>query len=155
MRLRTLFLWLTIPAANLAHQVTPQRAVFGDWRVTGSSCPAQGCAFTHAQADAWRGQLAFYSDSVVRIGGTVCRAPRYEVGYWPATGIYGGSRLKDFGIRGDSALIVEVGCPAQSGREPDHRWEVWGAFVLVKDSDHLLVLWEGVFFELTRTRGAA
>lgn len=155
MRIGFLLLCLSIPAASLARQVSPERSVFGHWRVSGSSCSAQGCALTRAQADAWRGRPALYSDSLVRIGGTVCRRPRYNVAYWPSTGVYGGSRLEDFGIRGDSALVVQVECPAKPRSEPDPRWQVWGAFLLVKDSDHLLVLWEGVFFELTRERGAA
>jgi hypothetical protein len=32
----------------------------------------------------------------------------------------------------------------------DPRWQVPGAFLIVKDRDHLLTVWEGVFFELTR-----
>jgi hypothetical protein len=155
MRIRTLLLALSTLAANMTRQVAPERAVFGHWSVTGWSCPAQGCALARAQAAAFRGRPAFYSDSLVRIGGTVCRGPRYNIGYWPATGLYGGSRLRDFGIRADSALVVEVGCAAQPHSGSDPRWQVWGAFLIIKDSEHLLVVWEGVFFELTLTRGAA
>jgi hypothetical protein len=155
MRIRALLLVLSILAAIMTRQVTPERAVFGHWSVTGWSCPVQGCALAPAQASAFRGRRAFYSDSLVRIGGTVCRGPRYNVDYWPATGLYGGSRLKDFGIRADSALVVEVGCAPQVHSKLDPRWQVWGAFVIIKDSEHLLVVWEGVFFELTLAHGAA
>jgi hypothetical protein len=154
MRIRAPLLGLSILAANVTSQVAPERAVFGHWRVTGWSCPAQGCALARAQAAAFRGRPAFYSDSLVRISGTVCREPRYKIGYWPATGFYGGSRLKNFGIRADSALVVEVGCAAKPDSRSDPRWQVWGAFLIVKDAEHVLVVWEGVFFELTLTRGA-
>src|SRR6266536_1193968 len=148
MCLRLLLLGLTILATH-TRQVASERAVFGRWRVTASICPTQ-CAISRAQAAAWRGRFALYSDSLVRIGAASCRSPRYNVGYWPATGIYGGARLKDFGIHADSALVVEVRCPSQPHSGSDPRWPVWGGFLIVKNSEHVLVVWEAVFFELTR-----
>jgi hypothetical protein len=72
------------------------------------------------------------------------------VGHWPANGRYGGASLADIGVTGDSVLVIEVQCPAQRRAGSDPRWQVAGAFLIVKDRDHLLTVWEGVFFELTR-----
>jgi hypothetical protein len=47
-------------------------------------------------------------------------------------------------------MVIDVECPSQRQPGPDPRWQVPGAFLVVKDRDHLLTVWEGVFFELTR-----
>ena len=112
-------------------------------------CPTE-CAISPAEADAWRGRTATYENSLVRFAENSCRDPRYNAGYWPATGIYGGAHLTDLGITADSALVIDLECPTQPRTGSDPRWQVPGAFLLVKDRDHLLAIWEGVFFELTR-----
>ena len=137
-------------AACVTQRARPEQAAFGSWRVTGSMCPAE-CAISRAEADAWRGRIATYENSLVRFAENSCKGPRYNVGYWPATGLYGGARLTDWGITADSALVIDLECPTQPRTGADARWQVPGAFLLVKDRDHLLAVWEGVFFELTRT----
>jgi hypothetical protein len=105
---------------------------------------------SRAEAGRWWGRIATYGDSLARFAEHRCARPRYMVGYWPASGVYGGARLRDLGIAGDSAMVVDVECPAQPQVGPDPRWEVPGAFLIVRDAGHLLMLWEGVYFELTR-----
>jgi hypothetical protein len=55
-----------------------------------------------------------------------------------------------WGITADSALVIDLDCPTQPRIGSDPRWQVPGSFLIVKDRDHLLAVWEGVFFELTR-----
>jgi hypothetical protein len=133
----------------VAGSAAGQRAIFGQWRVTSSWCPAQ-CAMTRAEAAAWRGHIATYSDTLARFAEHRCERPRYLVGYWPASGVYGGAHLRDLGIAGDSAMVVEVRCPAQAQGEADPRWQVPGAFLVVKDPAHLWMVWGGVYFQLTQ-----
>jgi hypothetical protein len=140
---------LTILAACVTQGASPERAAFGNWRVSSSMCPSE-CAMSPAEASAWRGRSATYENSVARFAGNSCQHPRYNVDHWPANGRYGGTRLADVGVTGDSALVIEVQCPSQSQTRSDPRWQVPGAFLIVKDHNHLLAIWEGVFFELTR-----
>jgi hypothetical protein len=98
----------------------------------------------------WRNRVATYDDTLARFAEHACRQPRYTIGFWPASGVYGGARLRDLGIAGDSAMVVDVQCPAQAQGRPDPRWQAPGGFLIVKDPDHLLVVWEGRYFELTR-----
>lgn len=149
MHTKTPILALTFFAACVTQRAKPEQTAFGNWRVTGSRCPTE-CAMSRPEADAWRGRTATYEDSAVRFADTSCKGPRYSVGYWPATGLYGGARLADLGVTADSVLVIEVRCPAQRRTGSDPRWQVPGSFLLVKDRDHLLAIWEGVFFELTR-----
>jgi hypothetical protein len=146
---RSAILALALFAACATRQPKPERIAFGMWRVTGSMCPGE-CAIHRAEADTWRGRTASYEDSVARFADKSCERPRYNVSYWPATGLYGGARLTDLGVTADSALVIEVRCPSQPPTGPDPRWPVPGSFLLVKDRDHLLMVWEGVFFELMR-----
>lgn len=127
----------------------PEQVAFGEWRVTGSFCPSE-CAMGAADAAAWRERTATYGDSLVRFADVACRSPRYGVAYWPADGQYGGARLADMGITGDSALVIEVRCGDQPQVGSDPRWQVPGAFLIVKNQDHVLTPWDGIFFELTR-----
>ena len=141
---------LCLSATAMSGQSAPERAIFGHWRVSASRCPTE-CAVGAAEARAWFGRQVVYGDSLVRAGGSSCADPRYGIGYWPANGRYGGARLSDFGIRADSAMVVDVRCPSRTRRgSADPRWPVWGAFVVVKDRDHLFVIWESRWFALTR-----
>ena len=139
----------TVSAAGLRQGAPPEHAAFGTWRVTGSICPTN-CAMSRTEADAWRGRTARYQPSLARFAHHSCWSPRYSAGYWTADGRYGGARLWQFGVTGDSVLVIEVQCRDQRQVGLDPRWQVPGAFLIVKDRDHLLMVWEGVFFELTR-----
>lgn len=140
---------LMISAASTPQGAELEHAAFGTWRVTGWNCPTD-CAMTPAEADAWRGRTATYRHSLARFADHSCKDPRYSTGYWPADGRYGGASLLQLGVTGDSALVIEVQCKSRRRAGSDPRWQAPGAFLIVKDRDHLLMVWEGVFFELTR-----
>ena len=142
---------LALTACTPSHD-KPEQAVFGTWRVSGSLCPGE-CALTQPAADAWRGRTASYLDTIAGFPDNSCTNPRYNIGHWTAEGRYGGVRLIDLGIKEDSALVVEIRCPTKPAIGNDVRWQAPGAFLLLKDHNHLFAIWEGVFFELTRTSG--
>lgn len=144
-----LLLLLSVALNVMPAQATPERAVFGRWHVTGVLCPA-GCGIGQTAADAWRGRSGQYSDTLARFHDSSCRKPRYATGYWPASGSYGGARLTELGISADSVLVVEVRCPSAPHRGSDPRWQAPGAFLVVTSRDRLLLVWQGVFFELSR-----
>lgn len=139
---------LAIMATCVPAPGTAQRAVYGQWQVTGAKCPTE-CTLGQAELASWQGRIATYSDTLAGFAGHVCRSPRYAPGFWPGSGLYGGARLVDLGIAGDSVMVVEVRCLAEPQAGADPRWRAPGAFLIVKDSGHLLMVWEGVYFELT------
>lgn len=145
---RAIISLVAISAACVSTAVA-QPAVFGRWRVTRSLCPSE-CALSRTEAASWRGRSATYSATLARFAAHSCRRPHYTVGYWPASGRYGGARLSDLGIAADSAMVVEVQCPAQPQSGGESRWQAPGGFLIVKDPDHVLLVWEGTYFELTR-----
>jgi hypothetical protein len=140
---------LAITAACVTGRADAQHLVFGQWRVTASSCAPGGCALSRAEAESWRGRAAIYSDTLAQLAEHSCTRPRYTVQYWPAGGMYGGASFATLGLAGDSAMVVDIGCPLQPPTGLRGEWAVPGAFLIVKDRDHLLTIWEGVFFELT------
>lgn len=146
---RNVVIVLAICAGCMRHGAEPEQAAFGTWRVTGSICPTD-CAINPSEARAWRGRTATYQNSLARFADDSCQSPRYSTGHWPAEGRYGGASLAQLGVSGDSALVIEIQCKTQHRVGSDPRWQVPGAFLIVKDHDHLLTVWEGVFFELTR-----
>jgi hypothetical protein len=119
---RDLITVLAITATCVTKPAAAQHAVFGQWRVTRSICPAE-CALSRGEVESWRGRSATYDDSLARFAEHVCRRPRYVIGFWPASGVYGGRRLGDLGIGGDSAMVVEVQCPTQPQVGEDLRWD--------------------------------
>jgi hypothetical protein len=145
---------LVITTACVVAPLTAQGSIFGHWQVTGSLCPAE-CRMSQKERESWRGRGATYGDTLARFADHACQHPRYVVGYWPASGVYGGAHLKDLGIAADSAMVVDVQCPGEPQARLDPRWRVPGAFLIVRDHDHLLAVWEGAFFELTRQKRAA
>ena len=150
MRALSSLLLVCVAAVAAPCQRAPESVIFGRWRVAGSRCPT-ACAIGAAAARRWLGRQVVYGDTLVRAGDGVCHDPRYGVAYWPSNGRYGGARLSDFGIVADSAMVVEIRCPSQTRPGvSDPRWPVWGAFAVVKDSDHLFVIWESRWFALTR-----
>ena len=146
--MRTGFL-IGLLAVTAACSPPAQDAVFGQWRVTGTIYIGES-AMSRAEAESWRGRVASYGKTHAQFAEHACDRPRYGVGYWPASGLYGGARLRDLGIADDSAMVVEVRCPTQPQTGSDPRWQVPGAFLIVKDRDHLLMVWQGLYFELTR-----
>ncbi len=141
---------LIFVVAHFTQPDAPQHVVFGHWHVTKATCPSK-CALTRRQSDSWRGRSASYDELAARFGRAKCERPYYRVSYWPASGVYGGARLIDFGIRADSAQVVDIECPSQRHPPSDPRWQVPGGFLIVKDSNHVITIWEGVFFEMTRS----
>jgi hypothetical protein len=121
----------------------PEQAVFGKWRVTSATCP-NVCAMSLTEAEAWRGRTATYSPTLARFGTDSCDSPKYNTGTWGQSVFIGGFRMpaSRFGIMADSTTVVDIWCP--------ERLRVPGGFLLVKDARHLLMVWDGIVFELTR-----
>ena len=140
--------------AGAANQSAPEQVLFGRWHVTQAKCPAR-CGMFFKEWNKWWGKSAVYSRASARFADAACKDPVYNVSRWPSSGIYGGARLRDLGIRGSYALVIEVRCPSVPRTSSDPRWQVPGAFLIVKDSAHLFTVWEGVFFEVTRDRGTS
>lgn len=118
--------------------------VFGSWRVTGGRTCPNVCAMSDGEIAAWQGRTAFYADSLARFGTDSCSSPRYRVTVWTENDFLSGLRspARSFGIERDSTVVIDIGCP-------DH-WTAPGSLLLVKDQQHLLTMWDGVVFELTR-----
>jgi hypothetical protein len=154
MRTGILMSVMAVTAACVTGPANAQNAVFGQWRVTGSTCAPGGCALSPAETESWLGRIAIYGDTIARFAEHSCAHPAYMVDYWPADGSYGGARFADLGLAGDSAMVVVIRCPGQPPTSSlDNAWQVPGAFLIVKDPEHLLTEWEGVFLELTRQTG--
>jgi hypothetical protein len=143
---------LAITAACLTDRADARHAVFGQWRVTGSICAPGGCALSRVEAENWQGRIA--TKTATRSADSLStpapvRATRWITGR--PTACTGGASFADLGIAGDSALVVVIRCPGQPPTSLlNDSWQVPGAFLIVKDPDHLLVEREVVFVWLTR-----
>ena len=127
----------------------PHTVVYGEWRVSGSRCPAASCEAAEALVTAWHGRGAQYNETRAQFADNSCGKPTYRVDYWPAAGIYGGVRLADLGITAGSVMVVDILCAKPDAKEDE--WEAGpGAFLIVSDPAHLLVVWKGMYFALDK-----
>lgn len=124
--------------ANAERQPT---SYFGRW-VIGPAFVVHSSPLSDQEIDALVGQPVAFSDIQVRIGREACR-PRYRVEAISTEEFIWRCRMKpiEVGISGD--FVTEIDIEDTAATTPF-------ATVFVKDNDHLILTFEGVYFELRR-----
>ena len=97
-----------------------------------------------AAAD-WVGKTAEYSRTRARFGTEECSEPTYAEATLaaPAFAAEFGVSVEALGLEAPVTTIT-VGCRGE--------WTVPGSQLLVRGSDRMFTLWDGVFFELEREK---
>lgn len=142
-----------------------QESVYGDWKLTAVAGYGEVYGLDEKQTATWIGATAHYSPELARFdfpdgafvlycpGRTpppeMCRKPSYS--YEIVTpkkfdNEFGVDRVT-LGLLQRNIGVVEVS-------DNTGHWDCPGSCLIVKSSDKLITLWDGVYFELTRMKGA-
>ena len=119
----------------------------GKWRIGKKSyCPGI-CAMNRAKAKTFRGRTLEYSSDRMSNGQKTCTSPRYERQELSADEFFREYRCapSDIGLTGKVVRTISISCPSREAG-----WPTVGDLALIKDSNMLLTLWDGVFFEVHR-----
>ncbi|MBB5211504.1 hypothetical protein [Microbulbifer hydrolyticus] len=144
--IRLLLLLALLPVAAFGEDW--QDYVSGSW-VIEKDIPTSGIAsLTQEEANEFIGTKAFYSKEMTRFGSTECNSPVYNVDNINESDFFSGTynSFTELGISSSEIYQVSVSCDDQGAEW----WE--GGFLFSKDKDHLIVLIEGVYFELHRSK---
>jgi hypothetical protein len=147
MFLTTQLVTVLISIAALGQSVPS--SVGGAWKVERWSAPGIS-GMRDGVADSWVGRLARFDEKLVEFGPERCEAPSYRPRTVEAENYFiEGFRIyaKELGITATTVSIVEILCRGK-------QWDAPSNLLIIKDKDHLLTVWDGVFFELTRPKSA-
>ncbi len=150
---------MSIPAAlvfalglcSCAHAVVDGEdplPICGDWKVERiiSTPNVQGTSKAN-----FVGRTVSYAHDRMRFGSAAIEMPKYVLSHQSAADFFDGARfeLKQLGITGDSVVVVEVRNASNEGMtEP-------GTLVFVRNNREIVTGWDGVYYELLRTRACA
>lgn len=123
--------------------------VWGEWRVIGHFAPGVQ-AMSSARAASWTGRALEFGPSSARSPNGECLEPSYPERIETSDAVLSG----EYGVPVESVppvgdvenlRVVEVRCAGDG-------WNAAGAVLLVIDERRALAPWDGVFFELRRSR---
>lgn len=115
---------------------------YGDWKVTKRVGESKIYALSEEEISSFIGTLFTYGDGVYKNGSDEIEITSYEEGIETADQFYSdfSVQLADIGIKKDSVPTVSL----------EAKSNFFGANIYVKDKDTLIILYEGVFFEVVR-----
>ncbi|PYS47588.1 MAG: hypothetical protein DMG13_27485 [Acidobacteria bacterium] len=118
--------------------------IAGTWEVVGHVEPGIS-AMSNVEADSWLRKKARYENAIAEFGSERCTAPSYTKKLVNAKSYFMDEfriQASQLGITTNEIAVVEVKCS-------DADWTAPGS-LLLKDQSHLLTVWDGVFFKLSR-----
>lgn len=127
----------------------PGADLFGEWRVVDSHVPGVS-AMSESRAASWRGRALIYGPSSATSPNGDCAEASFAERSSSVDALLSG----EFGVPPetmplladrDEVRVVDVRCRGAS-------WDAVGQTVLLLDERRALTPWDGVFFELRRTR---
>ncbi len=128
--------------SDAAEAVPCFSGALGSWRVTGHHIPGIS-ALTEAEARSWYGKRATFAVDHAVFDGERCADPTYSSRPMNVMQLAESFRLPaaTFDQAASGICLVEVGCPTG-----------WSgpASLLLQGPQRLIVVWDGVFFDLAR-----
>jgi len=117
---------------------------FGKWQLKRILPVTAGGALYQEQAAALIGSWVYYSRNEARVGDKECKNPSYEEVYLSQDEFLVSARVsaKKLGIT--SSTIQKVLVRDRAG----NIWDAPGCLFFVRDRDSLVVLYQGIFFEM-------
>jgi hypothetical protein len=119
--------------------------LFGTWKVVKHYEPGIS-AMDKAQADTWIGKSATYEVNAAKFEMETCADARYTIRTVDDDQFFSEYRipLKSVDIDVAKVSIIDVTCAGSD-------WIAPGSLLVVKNRDRVLTLWDGVFFELSKS----
>jgi len=130
-------------AIPLGSPMSAGQLPYGTWRVSGYRFVGVS-GMSRNDADGWIGRTASFSRTTAGFPPDVCAAPDYAVSSVTLADLAADYRVRpsDLGIAGATVQVVEVRC--------QDAWSGPGNRLLVLSPGHIVCVWDGVFFDLTR-----
>ena len=116
---------------------------FGEWEVKRpiAYCPIFG--MDEETIKNFMGKKAIYKFDMAQFDGEICNNPQYKEEVISDKDLFEGFHIdiKNLGIPSDSIKVIEV-----------EDWTNPGSYLIIKDKNNLITVWDGVFFELVRIK---
>jgi hypothetical protein len=124
-------------------------SIYGHW-VVKRLIPTSGISAGPEVLKPWVGTHISYSASAAKFGKQAIKIPRYNLRRVSAADFFVENkiRLKEVGIR--APFVFEIDVVDDRGRDVHVKGP--GAFVLVRDANHLVTFWDGGAFEMVRVK---
>ena len=125
----------------------PPKEYFGDWYVVQPLHTSGVSALSDSEAHSLIGRRVSYGPQAMRSGATQCERPRYDEVRYSQDEFLAANRIgaREIGITDD--FIFEVDVRQESGS----MCSGIGRIFFVKDATMLVVMHEGVYFEMRRS----
>lgn len=119
----------------------------GIWVVVAHSCPYI-CAMDNAESDTWLGSKALISEIEIAFRGETCSHPTFARASYTLDEFFRRWRFDpgELGIEDSVVTEIRVSCEGRA-------WIAPGGIYILKSTDRLVTVWDGVFFELKREPG--
>jgi hypothetical protein len=137
-------------AAPLLHAQVPARFIYGSWKVK-RIIPTSNIQTSTEDAKKYLGMEIVYSADEFKFDSEVVKHPKYKTGRMAAETFYGQYRaqLKELGLTRGALTTVEV---LDAKGEPVLNP---GAIVFVRNSNAIVTMWDGIYFEVIRENPVA
>lgn len=127
-----------------------QPIYYGKWVVTRDVATSHIFGLSDEEIKAFFQKELYFAKNVAKFDQdkNVCKNPLYTQRILTADGFWDEFRaqIKNLGINADQVTFYTI-CS-----KPDEDWDSFGEFFIVKDKNTLIAFWQGVFFELKRTK---
>lgn len=116
---------------------------FGEWRVKKpiAYCPIYG--MDDKTINSYIGKKAIYKLDAARFDNEICNNPQYKKEIVSNEDFFVGFHIeiKNLGISSDTIKVIEI-----------KGWTNPGSYLIIKNKNSLITVWDGVFFELERIK---
>lgn len=130
--------------------VNKKELFFGEWTITKNIANNKVSAYSKDEIEKMIGKKVTYSDTLASFDNNICSSPSYkkmtiitkeedEKNY---------VKFADLGIKIESIINIEV----FANKEQSKSWISAGSLFYVKDQNTLIMVDDGAFFELTRSK---
>ena len=121
---------------------------FGEWVVSKIAGTSRISAMSEAEMKSFIGKRAEYNRTLATFDGESCENPIYKKETLSETDFFSNFRtsFENLDLKGKSVTLLNV---YENQKTP---WINPGSYLIIKDNDTMITIWDGVFFELKRNR---
>lgn len=127
-----------------------QYQFFGEWVIGKPAAYGRISAYGEEEIKGFQGKQITYSNKVACFSGNFIEDPWYKISRVSRNDFFAGNYvdLRELGVKENNITKVEVFV----NKDFSNPWRSTGRFFFVKDSDHLILYDQGVYFELLRKK---
>lgn len=138
-------LFIIIPFVLDLSCIIAHESYFGEWIVVQEIARNPIYALSNEEIESIIGKKVIYKTDVVIFGERICNQPKYDEECISDSEFFIENRLelRSLGINENTVKTITIW-------ERDEVWVNPGGFFIVKNGNTLIMLWDGVYFELAK-----